>query len=117
MNILDVRMGDLDIHYFNSAQKDFPRPKTNFSFRNETKGAKFKSQQRVKITFLQRDGGNNELKDLKSLMTRVSVPARPIVNLLDEIADFKSRAELDVHVFHHHLRVEQQQSLAIDFLE
>lgn len=37
--------GNLDIHYLNSAQKDFPRLKTKFSFRNETKGAKFKSQQ------------------------------------------------------------------------
>lgn len=106
-NILNVQMGDLDIHYFNSAQKDFRVLKLNFH--SETRPREQNSRvNNFKITFLQRDGENNELKDLKSLVTRVAVSIRPIVDLLDQVADFQSRTELDVHVFHHHLRVEQQ---------
>lgn len=50
-------------------------------------------------------------------MTHVTMSTGSVVNFLYKVANFQSRAQLDVHVLHHHLRVEQQQSFSVDFLK
>lgn len=34
----------------------------------------------------------------------------------DQVADFQRRAQLQAHVLHHHVTVEQQKRFAVDFL-
>lgn len=37
-------------------------------------------------------------------------------DFVDQVTDLEGRAQLEAHVFHHHVTVEEQQSLPIDLL-
>ena len=38
------------------------------------------------------------------------------LDLGDDVTDLQRRAQLQAHVLHHHVRLEQQQCLAVDLL-
>ena len=46
-----------------------------------------------------------------------AVPTQPAaLDLGDDVADLERRPQLQTHVLHHHVRLQQQQRLAVDLL-